>query len=124
MWRFCLLVAVIAGFNSRSLAKSKMTREEYSPKEDPATDIPHSPEKFQWLIRDTINGTQISTNGAPVVYFILGEPKIVGSVPTGTPITMNSVRTFRGINYWGITFVNDEGKEREGWISGLFVYRK
>ncbi|SMF00213.1 hypothetical protein [Pseudobacteriovorax antillogorgiicola] len=103
---------------------SKIFREEYSSLEDVAIDIPRNPEKYQWIIRDTIDGKKISTNGAPVVRFYGGSMVIVSSVPSGTPITLDSLRIWGSINYWPVLYKDDQGQEQQGWVSGMFVERK
>ena len=117
-------VVVLFSFFSSLIVHGKITIEEYSPLEDPATDIPRTYQDFRWIVSDKIGNKQISTNGAPIVRFVRGEPRIISSVPTGTELELTHVRSFKGINYWAITYLNDSGKERQGWISGMFLSRK
>lgn len=127
---FCKLVAFAiiwillhqAGFGAEGSVRTM--REEVSPREDVTSDIPRNWKNSTWVVIDTINGVKISTNGAPVVKFFQGEPVIVGSVPVGTQLQMDRVRSYGPHNYWPVVFQNQQGQEEQGWISGLFVRRQ
>ncbi|NRA66043.1 MAG: hypothetical protein HRU19_16260 [Pseudobacteriovorax sp.] len=102
---------------------AKVEREEYSPMEHPATDIPQNPDKFRWIVDDAIGGKKVSTNGAPVVIFREMEPAVVGALTKGTEINLTKVRTYKGVNYWAVTYTNEAGEDRDGWLSGMFILR-
>ena len=119
-----LALAVLIAGSCFSSAFAKMTKEEFSPLEDVALDVPKNPEKHKWVLRDTIGGKQISTNGVPIVRFFGDEPVVVSSASAGTEIQLTKLFVYNNINYWPILYTDDSGKEAQGWVSGMFVERR
>lgn len=119
-----LLLLVHPGWGQHNFLLADLSRDEYSPNEAPAADVPLQYKKFKWVVTNKIEGKIISDGGAPVVRFIMNEPKVIDTVPVGTQIQLTHFRSYRGINYWWLSYDDESGKPREAWISGMLLERR
>jgi len=95
----------------------------------PGNSIPTSPEKYVWRVTNASRGSTISTGGVPVVG---SDGGLVGSLPSGSEVKIEYVRTsgqklFYGIPWRGdgpaASFAEDKASApvKMVWIDGNFI---
>ncbi len=117
-----ILIGLLA--TSSTQAKVLRTKEPYSKREDMAVDVPYETGSSRFVVRDTINGKKVNTNGAPVVVFDGEQSQVVGTVPTGTQLELKGFMSHRGMIFWPVTYTDQQGQQKRAWINGQFVERQ
>ena len=132
MERFFLWAAIAVGLASSYAAAEikqpddkmrKTLRINYQKRINPGIEVPKYPEYYAWVITGRINGEQVYEGEVPVLAFDYGNIRVLGKVPVGTAITLESFEALQGRIYYGIPFADSTGKPQKGYVDGSVIER-
>ena len=91
----------------------------------PGSEIPQHPERFTWKTAPRPRADKKPSTDKTVPVYMEddgGHPTIVGSLPVGTEVKLETVRTFGRAHYYAVPWEAKPGQaNKTAWIAGANV---